>query len=166
MNPNLGAWVLNSGAQYPFLAPEASACFAAEGEGALAGSIRNVNPTGGTMNCVNCAIASDATLAGNAASAMPGGVSSIRVLENTFGGTFQPVSGEMQIGSILSQSGNGSRGIVFGESLTPGAPGHVFNVLNNNGTIQFLDGQIGGSGLNNFGSFQNFQFLLTHPGTP
>jgi len=30
----------------------------------VAGSIRKVNPTGGTMNCVNCAIATDATLAG------------------------------------------------------------------------------------------------------
>jgi Papain fold toxin 1, glutamine deamidase len=138
---------------------------AAEGEGSLAGSIGNVNPTGGTMNCVNCAIASDATLAGNAASALPGSATSISVLEDTFGGTFQPVSGQMQIGSILSQSGNGARGIVFGESAS-GDVGHVFNVLNNNGTVQFLDGQIGGSGLNNFNNFQNFQFLLTHPGTP
>jgi len=70
----------------------------------------------------------------------------------------------MQIGSILSQSGNGARGIVFGESLG-GNVGHVFNVLNNNGSVQFLDGQIGGSGLNSFNSLQNFQFLLTHPGT-
>jgi RHS repeat-associated protein len=138
---------------------------AAEGQGALAGSVRNVNPTGGTMNCVNCAIATDATLAGNAASALPGGPTSISALEDTFGGTFQPVSGQMQIGSVLSQSGNGARGIVFGGS-TSGDVGHVFNALNRNGTIQFLDGQIGGSGLNNFNNFQNFQFLLTHPGTP
>jgi RHS repeat-associated protein len=134
-------------------------------EGATAGSIRNVNPTSGTMNCVNCAIASDTTLAGNAASALPGGPTSIGVLENTYGGAFQPVSGQMQIGSIVSQSGNGARGIVFGESMS-GDVGHVFNVLNNNGSIQFLDGQIGGSGLGNFNNFQNFQFLLTHPGTP
>ena len=143
---------------------------AAEGSGAaadstLAGSIRGVNPTGGTMNCVNCSIATDATLAGNAASALPGSPTSISVLENTFGGTFQPVSGQMQIGSILSQAGNGSRGIVFGESPS-GDVGHVFNVMNKNGSIQFLDGQIGGSGLGNFNNFQNFQFLLTHPGTP
>ncbi len=147
-------------------APAGGSAIAAEGEGALAGTIRNVNPTGGTMNCVNCSIATDATLGGNAASALRGGKTAISVLEDTYGGSFQPVSGQMQIGSILSQSGNGSRGIVFGQSLTTGFPGHVFNVLNNNGTIQFLDGQIGGSGLNNFNSLQNFQFLLTHPGTP
>ena len=131
-------------------------------ESGLAGSIRNVNTIGGEMNCVNCSIASDATLAGNAASALSGGASSISALEKTFGGSFQPVSGQMQIGSILSQSGNGARGIVFGESLS-GDVGHVFNVINKNGAIQFLDGQIGGGGLNNFNIFQNFQFLLTHP---
>ena len=135
-------------------------------EGGLAGSIRNVNVTGGTVNCVNCAIAGDATLAGNAASALPGSESYISVLENTYGGSFQPISGQMQIGSILSQSGNGSRGVVFGESLISGEPGHVFNALNNNGSIQFIDFQSGGSGLNNFNNFQNFRFLLTHPGTP
>ncbi|WP_409339111.1 toxin glutamine deamidase domain-containing protein [Pseudomonas cichorii] len=40
-----------------------------------AGSIRNVNPcypeAGRTHNCVNCSIATDATLAGNPASALP-----------------------------------------------------------------------------------------------
>src|SRR5438105_8757546 len=105
---------------------------------------------GGGMNCVNCAIAGDATLAGNAASGLPGGATSIGVLERTFGGTFQPVAGPMQIGSILSQSGNGARGIVFGESLTAGQSGHVFNVINQGGTIRFLDAQAGGLGVNNF----------------
>ncbi len=132
-------------------------------ERGLAGSIRNVNPTGGGMNCVNCAIAGDATLAGNAASALPGGATSIGVLERTFGGTFQAMSGPMEIGSILSQSGNGARGIVFGESLTAGQPGHVFNVINQGGTIRFLDAQAGGLGVNNFNNFQNFRFLPTNP---
>ena len=132
-------------------------------ERGLAGSIRNVNPTGGGMNCVNCAIAGDATLAGNAASALPGGATSIGVLERTFGGTFQPVSGQMQIGSILSQSGTGARGIVYGQSLIPGRPGHVFNAINQGGTIRFLDAQAGGLGVNNFNNFQNFRFLPTNP---
>jgi RHS repeat-associated protein len=140
--------------------PEGDVADAAESEGML-----GVNPTGSTTNCVNCSIATDSTLAGYPASALPGNPTSISILENTFGGTFQPVSGEMQIGSILSQAGNGSRGIVFGESLS-GDVGHVFNVFNNRGSIEFLDGQIGGSGLINFDNFQNFQFLLTHLGTP
>lgn len=37
-----------------------------------AGSIRRVNPLGGAQNCVNCAIATDATLAGRPASAPSG----------------------------------------------------------------------------------------------
>ena len=138
----------------------------AEGDGLVAGSIADVNPSGSLMNCVNCSIATDSTLAGNAASALPGSPTSITVLEDAYGGQFQPVSGPMQIGSILSESGNGSRGIVFGESLTQGEPGHVFNVINNGGNIQFLDGQIGGNGIGNFDVLKNFQFLLTHAGTP
>lgn len=53
----------------------------------VAGSIRNVNPTGGTMNCVNCAIATDATLAGRPASALPGSATSIGVLEQQLVGS-------------------------------------------------------------------------------
>ncbi len=132
----------------------------------LAGSVRNVNPTRGTQNCVNCSIATDATLARHPASALPGNPKSIRFLEKEFGGTFNPVSGQIEIGSTLSRSGNGARGIVFGQSRTPGNSGHVFNAVNQNGTIRFLDGQTGGLGVNNFDNFQNFRFLLTNPGTP
>ena len=68
----------------------------------------------------------------------PGGPTSISVLENTFGGTFQPVSGQMQIGSVLSQSGNGARGIVFGESMS-GDVGHVFNVTKLFGIVKLAE---------------------------
>lgn len=71
-------------------------------EGGLVQAIRNVNPRGGTMNCANCAIAGDAALAGNPASAVPGGQTYISILEDTFGGFSQPVSGPMQIGCIQS----------------------------------------------------------------
>jgi hypothetical protein len=54
---------------------------------------------------------------------------------------------------------------VYGESLN-GDVGHVFNVTNNAGSIQFLDGQTGGCGLSNFNNFQNFQLMLTQPGVP
>ena len=54
---------------------------------------------------------------------------------------------------------------MFGESLT-GDVGHVFNLINKGGEMQFLDGQVGGEGLSNFDNFQNFQFLQTHSGTP
>jgi hypothetical protein len=62
------------GMQFAMAAPFAGLVEMGAGvaEGGLAGSIRNVNPTGGTTNCVNCAVATDATLAGNPASALPG----------------------------------------------------------------------------------------------
>ena len=88
-------------------------------------------------------------------------VATLQLRPDTFGGTFKPGSGPMQIGSILSQSGIGARGIVSGDSLS-GDVGHVFNVVNKNGSIQFLNGQSGGSGLNNFNNFQNCWFLSTN----
>jgi hypothetical protein len=137
---------------------------AANNEPVYAGTLPNVNPTGGTANCINCAVATDATLGGNAASALPGEKATLAEVERTFGSTFQPVSGPMEIGRILTKSGNGARGVVLGDSIMINQPGHAFNVLNNNGIIYFLDGQTGVNALDNFTEFYNFQFLLTHPG--
>jgi hypothetical protein len=126
---------------------------------AEAGSIRNVNPLRGNTNCVNCAAATDATLAGRPASALLSGPKPISAL----GKNWVPVSGPAQIGDILTNSGNGSRGIVYGASPN-GNVGHVWNVINKNGDIQYVDGQSGGNGFGNFANFQKFQFLLTNPG--
>ena len=135
---------------------------AADSEGALAGSIRNVNPTGGDVNCVNCSIATEYTLRGAPASALPTtGPLPISLITKEFGGSFAPVSGPMEIGSILSQSGEGASGIVFGQGTSMN---HVWNVVNQGGNIRFLDGQIRGLGVQNFENFNNFQFLLTTPG--
>jgi hypothetical protein len=82
----------------------------------VAGSIRDVNAIGGTSNCVNCAAAVDATLGGAPSSALNNDPQPITNLVTDW----NPVSGPMQIGSILSRSGNGSRGVVFGAAL-PGA---------------------------------------------
>lgn len=43
----------------------------------------------------------------------------------------------------MKAAGSGARGIVFGSRA--GKPGHFFNVVNQNGTVRFLDGQSGGS---------------------
>ena len=87
-----------------------------ENGGNLAGSIRDVNPLGGTQNCINCVIAGDATLSGSAASALDSaGPQSISILENTYGGTFKIVSGQSEIEQMLSDAGPGARGIVYGE---------------------------------------------------
>ncbi len=61
-----------------------------------AGSIRDVNPTGSGTNCVNCVVATDATLAGRPASALPSGAQPISTLQDVFGGTFKPVAGQAE----------------------------------------------------------------------
>jgi hypothetical protein len=114
------------------------------------------------MNCVACAIAGDSRLAGNPASALRVGAQPVSILEKMFGGTFQEVSGPMQIGSILSKAGAGARGIVFG-SRGAGAIGHVFNAINDNGVIRFPDFQSGMGAT--FNGFDKIFFLLTSKGT-
>ncbi|WP_410900999.1 toxin glutamine deamidase domain-containing protein, partial [Pseudoalteromonas sp. SIMBA_162] len=45
-------------------------------------------------------------------------------------------------------------------SYGPGQPGHVFNVVNQNGTIRFLDGQTGK--VVDLSKFTSFKFLRTN----
>jgi len=94
------------------------------------------------MNCVNCAVATDATLGGSPASALLSGPKPISALEKAYGGAFKPVSGQAEIEGFLAGAGNGARGIVYGSRS--GGVGHVFNGVNQGGTIRFLDGQSGG----------------------
>ena len=127
-------------------------------ESTVAGSIRNVNPTGGTGNCVNCAIATDAMLAGRKATALPGDPVSIGVLEKVFGGTFRRVNGELAIEAMMSDAGDGARGIVFGARRGQEI-GHVWNVVNQKGTVRFLDGQKGVPA--SFEGYTSIRFLRT-----
>jgi filamentous hemagglutinin len=138
---------------------------AGESEG-VAGSIRNVNsglPTEGrTMNCVNCSIATDATLAGNPASALAEGSTKgvpLSVLEKQYGTTFSATTTDESISKTMSIAGDGARGIVYG-SNGPGQVGHVFNVVNQNGQVRFLDGQTGKAA--NLSGYTSFQLLRTN----
>lgn len=129
-----------------------------------AGSIRNVNPgyptTGRTQNCVNCTVATDATLSGSPATALPSsGPVSIRVLEQQYGGRFGAPTTSSSIEQQLLSAGDGARGIVFG-SRGPNEAGHVFNVVNQNGVVRFLDGQSGQPAT--FGGYQSFHLLRTN----
>jgi filamentous hemagglutinin len=84
-------------------------------------------------------------------------------LEDWFGGHFQPMSNPSQICRILLQHGNGARGLVAGDSLILGRKGHVFNVVNIDGNLRFLDGEAGNSGFDYFNTLKNFQLLMTNP---
>jgi hypothetical protein len=107
------------------------------------GSIRAVNVVGGLMNCANCAVAADATLAGRAASALPGGATQASQLAQELGGSWLPTNGIGGATKVMQGWGSGSRAIVFGGRN--GGVGHFFNVVNQRGTIRFLDGQAGGA---------------------
>lgn len=107
-----------------------------------AGTIRNVNPKNGKQNCVNCSIATDSTLSGRPASALPGKPTNISILEKHFDAKFSSIMSKSNIETGMLKAGDGARGIVFG-SRGQGQVGHVFNVVNQKGVIRFLDGQIG-----------------------
>jgi hypothetical protein len=109
----------------------------------------------GKFNCANCAMAVDKTLGGNPASAIPwtyrkviknGKVvdeisfnygTDLRVLENEYGKKFIKNMTPDKIKQTLKP---GQRGIVYGY-IKGRDIGHVFNVVNENGVIKFLDGQ-------------------------
>jgi hypothetical protein len=119
---------------------------AAGGEAARL-SLAEVNPgypgPGRVTNCANCALATDATLAGRPACALPGGATSIRVLEAHYGRSFAHAASPASIARILERAGPGARGIVFA-ARGPRRPGHLYNAVNLDGTVRFVDGQRGG----------------------
>jgi len=129
-----------------------------------AGSIRNVNPgyptAGRTQNCVNCSVATDSTLGGNPASALPSsGPLPLTVLERQYGTTFGSPTSSSAIATNAQNAGSGAQGIVFG-SRGSGEVGYVFNVVNQNGVIRFLDGQTGKPAI--LDGLVNFRFLKTN----
>jgi|GEM_PF-6578151 len=99
------------------------------------------------MNCVNCAVAVDQILAGSVnVLALPDPQAagfSIMELEDLYNSRFVEISSKTEIEALLRQSGNGSRGIVFGMRDALDEHGHVFNVVNLGGEIVFIDGQSG-----------------------
>lgn len=81
--------------------------------GEEAGAIGGKDKIGGLDNCVNCAIAADATLAGRPASALGGRPYRINVLEKIFGGRFGSAGSIGTVSDALSAAGPSARGIVL-----------------------------------------------------
>lgn len=123
--------------------------------------LSTVNQVGSSTNCGNCVIAAESTLAGYPACALPSLPVSPQVIEVEFCTEFEQVSGMCQIGSILSRLGDGARGIVAGFKVDEQV-GHVWNVVNANGEIIFLDAQQGTSAVGYFEKYDEFQFLITN----
>lgn len=147
--------IVTLGQSQRFAAPARSLLVAAE-----AGSIRNVNLIKGTTNCVNCAIATDATLAGRPASALNSGPTVLPVLESLYGRSFVGRSTIEGVSGTMSEAGHGARGIVFGDRGA-GKVGHVFNVVNQSGAVRYLDGQSGKEAVTE--GYKAYRLLRTDP---
>jgi len=96
---------------------------------------------GRTENCLNVVIATDATIGGSPASALPGKLSEPSVLEKTYGREFVSVGSKEQIEMELRRLGPGSRAIIAGQFENAPQRSHVFNAINSGGTVYFVDGQ-------------------------
>jgi filamentous hemagglutinin len=131
-----------------------------------AAAVKDVNPTCGTMNCANCSVASDATLAGRRASALPGSATSAQDLALEYGRPWSAPSTKADIEATMLQAGPGARGIVFGDRTPVGGKpvlGHFFNVVNEGGTVHFVDGQSGGvADMTQRQAYQRFYVLRTN----
>ncbi len=92
------------------------------------------------MNCVNCAVATDATLAGRPTTALPSmHPLQLADIEQVTGGTFGAVATPAEVEAVLLKQGPGSRAVVAGYRAAPN-PGHVFNAVNVEGRVYFVDG--------------------------
>ncbi|MCL2779530.1 MAG: toxin glutamine deamidase domain-containing protein [Polyangiaceae bacterium] len=115
--------------------------------------VRHVNdvnegiPLKDQHNCVACAIAADKTLGGTptkAENSNAQGDIEIRLREEYPYCPFRRMTGYQDIETLMTNSGPGARGIVLaGWPEESKKEGHVFNVVNVDGTVVFIDAQSG-----------------------
>lgn len=102
-------------------------------------------------NCVQCTATGEWLMRGGDAQALPAlsGGTSVTVLEQHFSATFERMSSAQAVADHVRGLPDGARGIVYAAPLRLGPDGleldlgHVFNVVNRNGTPVFLDFQTG-----------------------
>ena len=139
-------------------------------------AFRGAGGPGFRNNCQSCVVAVDRQLGGAPTSAIRrllGSSNDIMAspawrqrLADAVGtkNAFQSVGGYDDIVRQLHNAGDGARGIIHGMRTGPGGmpvPGHVFNVVNRNGRVFFLDGQTGKlARLENYTG--GLEFLRTH----
>ena len=108
------------------------------------GSASLINPEGGRRNCVLCSLAGDDHIAGKTPQPAPGDADLVLIdnMEKAKGRPFYQEGGRLSavVKEVLGW-GPGGRGFV---AVTKGAnSGHVFNVVNLDGKVVFLDYQLG-----------------------
>ena len=134
----------------------------------------DVNPRRGEVNCPNTVRAVDARLSGSpditaeAQDLDPGPdgnpkgfveCNSNADLEQDFGGRFRKMSLE-DIYDEIQDDGPGARGIIQG-SRGPGQIGHLWNIVNIDGNVFFIDGQTGSVEADYSGKFKEYRLLRT-----
>jgi RHS repeat-associated protein len=102
--------------------------------------VAGVGPTG-CANCVETAIAANATLGGRPTAAIGSGAKTgtVGTIESFYGRVFNHMA--LDLGGLARAVhgwGPGSRGIVWAER-SGGQVGHAFNVVNQNGVVVFVD---------------------------
>lgn len=93
--------------------------------------------------------------------ALPGGPTTAADVAQAFGrnpNAWIPANGAKGVTTMMNNWGQSARGIVFG-TRAGGDLGHFFNVVNQNGAIRFLDGQVGGSA--SLSGYEAFYLLRT-----
>lgn len=106
---------------------------------------KQFNPEGGNTNCTYVGEAFERYMRGEGIKPVPGymgGVQSLDRLESVFGSSFQD-KGFWEMVDDVRNAGDGARGIVAGDSPVLGQPGHVFNIVNHQGRVLFVDVQTG-----------------------
>ncbi|MFF8729541.1 putative T7SS-secreted protein [Streptomyces sp. NPDC015171] len=122
---------------------------------------KQFNPEGGNMNCTYVVEAYERYMRGEGIHPAPGhvgGAQSLERLESVYGGNFHDTSFWGMV-DHMRNSGHGARGIVAGESPIQGLPGHVFNVVNHQNRVLFIDVQ---TGFVDPMYFKDFKLMRTH----
>jgi filamentous hemagglutinin len=97
---------------------------------------------------------------------LPGSATASSDLAVGYGRPWYPPSIKVDLEATMLQAGPGARGIVFGDRTPAGGKpvlGHSFNVLNEGGTLHFVDGQSGGvADMSQRQAYQRFYLLRTN----
>ncbi|MFG2127918.1 putative T7SS-secreted protein [Streptomyces sp. NPDC048751] len=105
---------------------------------------KQFNPEGGNTNCTFVADAFERYMRGEGIKPVPGdmgGLQSLDRLEHVYGASFKKTDFWNMVDHIRN-SGDGARGIVAARP-GEGMPGHVFNIVNQQGRVLFIDMQTG-----------------------
>ncbi|EFP95201.1 hypothetical protein VIBC2010_19530 [Vibrio caribbeanicus ATCC BAA-2122] len=89
---------------------------------------------------------------------MNGGITKVVDLEKHFGRTFGSLTSASRIQAQILKAGDGARGVIFGSRGSQ--TGHFFNVVNQKGTVRFLDGQTGKAA--SLDGFKGFSLMRTN----